>query len=72
MDIVRIVGLKMKDDKISPTDNMGKIMTLFQFMADGTIKIESEFGSSTTVEICIPNLATQAQTVLNTKKVDKT
>lgn len=33
-EIVRIVGLKMMDEKISPTDNMGKIMTLFQFMAD--------------------------------------
>lgn len=40
-EIVRIVGLKMKDDKISPTDNMGKIMTLFQFMAD-TIKVKDQ------------------------------
>jgi hypothetical protein len=32
--LVEIVGLKMKQDKISPTDNMGKIMTLFKFMAD--------------------------------------
>lgn len=38
-EIVRIVGLKMKDEKISPTDNMGKIMTLFQFMAD-TIRVK--------------------------------
>jgi hypothetical protein len=37
-EIVRVIGLKMKDDKISPTDNMGKIMTLFQFMAD-TIRV---------------------------------
>jgi hypothetical protein len=38
-EIVRVIGLKMKDDKISLSDNMGKIMTLFQFMGD-TIKVK--------------------------------
>lgn len=32
--LVEIIGLKMKQDRISPNDNMGKIMTLFKFMAD--------------------------------------
>ena len=34
-----IIQLKMKQDKISPNDNMGKIMTLFKFMAD-TITVQ--------------------------------
>jgi hypothetical protein len=38
-DLVRIIGLKMKKDKVAITDNMGKIMTLFQFMAD-TVKVK--------------------------------
>jgi len=37
--LVEIIGLKMKQDKISPDDNMGKIMTLFKFMAD-TITVQ--------------------------------
>lgn len=40
-EIIRIVGLKMKEDKISPSDNMGKIMTLFQFMSD-TIRVKDQ------------------------------
>ncbi|MFM7856963.1 MAG: hypothetical protein ACKO96_34825, partial [Flammeovirgaceae bacterium] len=38
-EIVRVIGLQMKADKVSPTDNMGKIMTLYQFMAD-TIRVK--------------------------------
>lgn len=37
--LVEIIGLKMNQDKISPNDNMGKIMTLFKFMAD-TITVQ--------------------------------
>jgi hypothetical protein len=38
--LVEIIGLKMKQDKISSTDNIGKIMTLFKFMADTiTVKL---------------------------------
>jgi hypothetical protein len=38
--LVEIIALKMKQDKISPTDNIGKIMTLFKFMADTiTVKL---------------------------------
>jgi hypothetical protein len=32
--LVEIIGLKMQQDKISPDDNIGMIMTLFKFMAD--------------------------------------
>jgi hypothetical protein len=37
--LVEIIGLKMKQDRISPNDNMGKIMTVFKFMAD-TITVQ--------------------------------
>ncbi|MFZ6012038.1 MAG: hypothetical protein ACOYXT_16980 [Bacteroidota bacterium] len=36
--LVEIIQLKIKHDKISPDDNMGKILAVFQFMAD-TIKV---------------------------------
>ncbi len=37
--LVEIIALKMKQDRVSPNDNMGKIMTLFKFMAD-TITVQ--------------------------------
>jgi hypothetical protein len=32
--LVEIIGLKMKQDRIAPTNNAGEIMILFKFMAD--------------------------------------
>jgi len=36
-----VIGLKMQQDKISPNDNVGKIMTAFRFMSD-TISVYSK------------------------------
>ena len=36
-----VIGLKMQQDKISPSDNLGKIMTTFKFFAD-TISVATK------------------------------
>jgi hypothetical protein len=38
--LVEIIQLQMKKDRILPNDNMGKIMTVFKFMAD-TVKVRN-------------------------------
>lgn len=39
-DIAYVLTLKMRQDKINPKDNVGKIMTIYQYMTD-TIKVRS-------------------------------
>lgn len=39
-DIAYILGLKMKQERIKPSDNVGKILTIYQYMTD-TIKVKS-------------------------------
>lgn len=43
---VSVIGLKMQADRISPDDNVGKIMTAFRFMAD-TITVRAPKSEST-------------------------
>ncbi|HEU5291447.1 MAG TPA: hypothetical protein VFU05_12445 [Cyclobacteriaceae bacterium] len=41
-----VIGLKMQQDKISPDDNIGKIMTTFRFLSD-TLKVYSKSTETT-------------------------